>query len=462
MFRYDDTAFDRSPERNRHPLPTDPVCPPSIYDSAEPVERPTCPPRNATEAAIENAFCFDGPPDSLVTIAGKTYLYFAGNGYLGLQADPEILAASCEATLRYGVGTATTRTAFTAPPVFEVERRVADLLGMESALYTASGYVANQILLESLEGTFDRLFIDESAHYSLFDAAKRLRGARSRPTTFKHRDLDDLRDKLDGNLQFHERPLVVTDGVFSLLGTVAPVPEYMELLSHYDDSSLWIDDAQGFGVLGKNGLGTLEHFGIDSARANRTAQDQSDRLSLDGVFAEFNTEFDAESSQNVNEPRLYLSFSLSKGVGGSGGAIPGSATFIQRIKDRCGVFFGASAPANPIAAATAKALAILADDFFRGKRREKLRENTALLKDGLQRLGLETGHPDLPMAILTLGSSKNMRRIQRELSEQGILVSYLPRYAGLGSEGALRMAVFATHTPEMISELLDTLAQVIR
>ncbi len=440
MFLYDDLLFGNTPLRG----PNSPYSAlfSSSCESAEQAVRPASMPRSATQAAIEEAFCFDGPPDAMVTVAGKTYLYFAGNGYLGLQADPEILAAICEATLRYGVGTATTRTAFTSPPVFEVERRIADILGMDAALYTASGYVANQILLESLEGTFDRIFIDESAHYSLFDAARRLRGSRCRPITFKHRHLEDLRDKLDGNLQFHERPLVVTDGVFSFLGTIAPVPEYIKLLSRYDGSSLWIDDAHGFGVLGDNGLGTLEHFGIDSARTNRTAQDETDSFGLDDL-----------TDHDDAEPRLYLSFSLSKAVGGCGGAIPGSESFIQRLKDRSGVFFGASAPANPIAAATAKALAVLTD----GSNRQRLRENTALLKDGLQKLNLPAGNPEVPIAILTLGSSKNMRRIQRELSERDILVSYLPRYAGLGSEGALRIAVFATHTPEMIEELIATL-----
>jgi 7-keto-8-aminopelargonate synthetase-like enzyme len=114
----------------------------------DPPERTPSTPKSTTQAAIEETFSFDGPPDAMVTVAGKVYLYFGGNGYFGLQADPEVLAATCEAVLRYGVGTATTRTAFTSPPVFEVERRVAEMIGTPHALYTASGYVANQILLK--------------------------------------------------------------------------------------------------------------------------------------------------------------------------------------------------------------------------------------------------------------------------------------------------------------------------
>lgn len=399
------------------------------------------------QATIEESLSFDGPPDAMISIAGRTYLYFAGNGYLGLQAEPEILAATCEAVLQYGVGTATTRTAFTSPPVFEVERRVSQILGMERALYTASGYIANQILLESLEGTFDRIFIDESAHYSLFDSAKRIRGTRLRPIVFKHASVGDLKEKLDGNLQMHERPIILTDSVFAMLGTIAPIRDYIDLLADYDGASLLVDDAHGFGVLGANGLGIFEHFGIDPARANRTVQDDAEAFGL--------SDFDGSDEEIAT--RLYLAFSLSKAVGGCGGMIPGSESFVQRLKDRSTVYFGASAPASPIAAATAKALSILVDNSIRSK----LRHNTQYLKSQFRKIGLEVDDSPIPVVILTLGSSGNMRRIQKELSRQDILISYLPRYAGLGSEGALRIVIFATHSTDMIDELVETLKKVL-
>jgi len=413
-----------------------------IYLSDPPKRTPSVP-KSATQAAIEETFSFDGPPDAMISVAGKVYLYFGGNGYFGLQADPEVLAATCEAVMCYGVSTATTRTAFTSPPVFEVERRVAEMLGTPHALYTASGYLANQILLESLEKVFDKIFIDEAAHYSLFDAVRRLRGAKRKPIPFKHRDTEDLREKLDTNLQLHERPLVLTDGVFAMLETIAPLDEYTELLANYDGASLLVDDAHGFGVLGDTGRGTLEHFGWDTSTVNQTVMDSADDFGLG-----------APSDKVVP---TYLTFSLSKAVGGSGGIIPGSESFIQRLKDWSAVYFGASAPASPIAAATAKSLSMLTDATLR----EKLRDNVKLLRLGLRSIGLEVGESPLPMVILTLGSSGNMRRIQKELSESGILVSYLPRNVGLGSQGALRIAVFATHTPQMIQELVNSLRDTL-
>jgi len=419
----------------------------NIFISDPPGRAPSIP-KTKTQAAIEETFSFDGPPDAMVSVAGKVYLYFGGNGYFGLQADPEVLAATCEAVMYYGVSTATTRTAFTSPPVFEVERRIAEMIGTPHALYTASGYLANQILLESLEKVFDRVFIDEAAHYSLFDAVRRLRRVKRKPITFKHRNTKDLREQLDTNLQLHERPIVLTDGVFSMLETIAPLDEYMELLASYDGASLLVDDAHGFGVLGDSGRGTLEHFGLDTSTVNQTVADSVDNFGLE--------------SGSKNAVQTYLTFSLSKAVGGSGGIIPGSESFIQRLKDWSAIYFGASAPASPIAAATAKSLSMLTDAVLR----EKLQENVKLLRLGLRSIGLagadlEGGESPLPMVILTLGSSGNMRRIQKELSESGILISYLPRNVGLGSQGALRIAIFATHTPQMLQELVESLRVAI-
>ncbi len=421
-----------------------------LFSTDKPARQDSAP-SSATQAAIEEALSFDGPPDSLISIAGRTYLYFAGSGYLGLQADPEVLAATCEAVLRYGVGTATTRAAFTSPPVFEVERRIADMLGTERALYTASGYTANQILLEAIGGTYERIFIDEASHYSLFDAVRRVHGTqhgnRCQPIPFRHRDVNDLKEKLDGNLQFNHRPLVISDGVFSFQGTVAPVRAYLELLNDYDGSSLWLDDAHGFGVLGKQGRGVYENFDIDTALVNRTLQDAADDLGFSG-HEEIGT-------------KLYLSLSLGKAVGGGGGVLPGSESFIQRLKDRSAVFFGASAPASPVAAATAKALAMLVEPTLRND----LRRNAKYLKQQLRSIGLSLeGQGDdgeIPIVTISLGSAMNMRRIQKELSQQSVLISYLPRHAGLNSQGALRIAVFATHTKEMIDELVAALKKVL-
>lgn len=395
-----------------------------------------------TRASIEHALSLDGPPDAHVRVGGKPFQYHAGSGYFGLAAHAEVLAAACEATLRYGVGTATTRAALTSPPVFEVERRVATICRTSRAFYTASGYMANQILVDVLGGTFDRVFIDESAHASLYDAVRTSR-QHFRATIFRHGSASDLSDKLRDTLRPSERPLVLTDGVFSIFGDVAPLRDYESVLRHYDDASLVVDDAHGFGVLGRCGRGTLEHFGFETAAINRTVEDATEPF---------------HPSASDSPIRLYTTATMSKGVGGYGGVLAGTDRFIERLTERSRVFAGASAPPTPIAAATAKSLAILFDD---DTLRRRLLENARLLKKGLHRLGIETNAWPLPMVSLVIGSALNMRRLQKEMSRRGILVAYLPRHPGLGSEGAIRIALFATHTPEMIDHLIDTLAAVL-
>jgi len=372
-----------------------------------------------------------GPPGARTVIDGRTYTYFAGTGYLGLQGHPEIIRAACEATRRYGIGSANSRTAFgNLPPTLEVERRAAEFFGLEEAFYFMSGYVGNNILVLLLGDSIDRVFVDESSHYCVFEAA-RLTGRT--PVEFRHCDAGDLASKLRTELNPGARPLVLSDGVFAARGEIAPVAEYRSLLDDYPGSVLCIDDAHGLGVLGAGGRGTLEHAGLFDAGVNSAALP-------------------------CPAPRLLLCGTLSKAFGGYGGIIPGSREFIDRLKSTSPYYGGASAPPVPAAAATARALELVGAD---SDLRQRLRRNVDLLKGGLRALGLPVDDSPVPIACLTLGDAANMRRIQRELIERDIVVAYMAAYSGLGPEGALRIAVFATHTEEMIGELLDGLAALV-
>jgi 7-keto-8-aminopelargonate synthetase-like enzyme len=406
----------------------------------------------------------DGPPDAKVTIDGRTFLYFAGTGYLGLQSHPEVLASTCEATLRYGIGAATSRTAFTATPLAEVERKTAKYFGTERAFHYPSGYFGNRLLVDALGGTFDRVYLDEASHYSLFEslAGSRVPRGKDRLVQFRHADVDDLREKLEKTLAPGERPLVMTDGVFSALGTIAPIPEICNLLEKYDDSALLVDDAHGVGVLGKQGLGTLDYYGIPTSRVNRTCQDDChERIgdTLDALGAELGGVPESKHTrEDVTSVRLYLTATLSKALGGFGGVIPGSDLLIERVIERGSLFTGASPIPSPIAAASSRAMdLVFSDDALRNQ----LAANALRLKEKLRSLGLDVASSPVPIVSLSIGSAGNMRRIQRELSERGILIAYLPRYAGLDSGGALRIAVFATHQPEMIDLLVESLDQVL-
>ncbi len=375
------------------------------------------------------------PPGVHTVIDGQRYLYFVGTGYLGLQGHADVIRAACRATEQFGIGSATSRTGFgNTPPVLDVERQAARFFGHDDAFYFASGYAGNSILAQAFSDRFDAVFVDELSHYCVFEAA-RLSG---RPVTrFAHRDAADLAERLRADLPPGGRPLVMSDGVFAARGSIAPAAHYHDVAAEYPGAILLLDDAHAIGVLGDHGRGTFEHAGLFSCGVN--SDEQTD-------------------SANDGRPRLLLCGTLSKAIGGYGGIIPGAQSFIDRLKTASDYYGGASAPAIPVAAATARALGIVCAD---PSLRTRLWENVRTLKHGLCAMGLETDDTSVPIVCLTIGDAGNMQRIQRELMQRGIVVAYMAAYSGLSPGGALRLAVFATHTDDMIARLLAELRTVV-
>jgi 8-amino-7-oxononanoate synthase len=369
------------------------------------------------------------PPGPETVIDGRRYLYFAGTGYLGLQGDPEVIRAACEATQRYGLGSATTRAWFgNTPPTLDAERLAAEFLGAEASFYYASGYWGTQILLDALADSADVFFVDEHSHFSVQEAAQRS----GKPAwQFAHRSADDLHSQLRTRLQAGQRPLVLSDGVFSVRGAIAPVREYRQVLMQFPGAGILLDDAHAVGVLGAHGRGTWEHAGLWAEGINAPAG---------------------------RTPALYSCATASKALGGFGGIIAGSTEFVTRLKSTGHYYDGASAPPIPAAAATAKAIELLIHD---PTRRARLRENVVRVKQGLRQLGLEVDDSPVPIVCLVLGASDTMRRLQRDLFERGIVVAFAGGYSGVREAGALRVAVFATHTEVMIQRLLDELAELL-
>jgi 7-keto-8-aminopelargonate synthetase-like enzyme len=209
------------------------------------------------------------------------------------------------------------------------------------------------------------------------------------------------------------------------------------VLRHYPGSVLCLDDAHAFGVLGERGRGTFEHAGLGNNSVNR-------------LLREHDVEADA--------PRLFSTATLSKAFGGYGGILCGSKAYIEHVKASSHYFDGASAPPVPTAAAGAQALRMVAEDPHMVRR---LQENALQVKRGLRDLGLQVELSPVPIVCLTVGSAENMQRIQHALARQGIMVAYKGSYSGLGSAGALRIAVFATHTDAMIQALIDAIGKAL-
>jgi 8-amino-7-oxononanoate synthase len=378
----------------------------------------------------------ESPPGPVMRIDGAEYLYFVGTGYLGLQAHPEVIRAACDAAERYGIHSATSRAGFgNTPPTLSVERRAAKFFGTETSFYFPSGYAGNSILLRAVESGFDALFLDEHSHYCVFEAAAQS----GRPAFhFRHRDADDLACNLRKHLQPGQRPLLMTDGVFSVRGTISPLADYRAALASYPGAGLLVDDAHGVGVLGDRGRGTLEHFGLFDGGIN---------ANVIGPL----------SQTKMGDCTTFLCTTLSKALGGFGGIIPGSERFIEHVRRASHWYDGATAPPAPVTAASARALELIQAD---PDLRARLRSNVRRLKDGLRAMGFDVDDTPVPIICLVVGNIENMRGMQQELMRRGIAVAYIAAYSGLSAAGCLRIAVFATHTDDMIQRFLDELRRL--
>lgn len=373
----------------------------------------------------------ESAPGAETIIDGRSYLYFCGTGYLGLQGHAELIAAACQATQKYGLGTATTRAGYgNAPCVVDVERRAAAFCGCQSSFYFPSGYVGNHILLSALIEDSPLLLIDQFAHYSVVDASRFFGVPVVR---FAHRDAQSLRAVLRTHLKAGQTPMVLSDGVFAARGTLAPVNDYLDVLREYPQSKLCLDDCHAFGVLGRRGRGTYEHFGVAESGVNAPG---------------------SGGGETSDAPELYCVGTLSKAFGGYGGIICGSTDWIEKVKERTHYFQGASAPPTPAAAASAAALELVTRT---PSLIQQVQENARNLRTRLLAIGLPTDESPVPIISLTLGNAANMQRIQQAMAGDGVLIAYLQQYSGISSEGAIRIAVFSTHTEAMLERFIHTL-----
>jgi len=361
----------------------------------------------------------NSPPGPEILTNDGRYLYFGGTSYLGLQGHPEVIEAAAAAVQQYGTGNGAgaTRAVGRSPLHQRLEAMAARFFGTEDAVCFASGYMASAVGFAGLSEACDHIFVDETAHSSIFDAA-RLSG---KPVAvFSHRNVADLTQKLQLLLGPGEVPLVASDGVFPTLGEVALAGAYLDTIEQYR-GLLWLDDAHGVGVLGRNGRGTLEACGIQSESA-------------------------------------FFGSSLAKAIGGHGGVIPGTAAFCRRLRRSSRFLQGATGIPLPSAAAALTGLKLLMEN---PQMRARLCANAKRLKQGLGDLGIELPETPHPIAAFALGNSLCNLEIHERLLERRIIVPY-SRYVGAGRDGLLRAVVFSSHTDEQIDQLLAALRELAR
>ena len=361
-------------------------------------------------------FVMESAPGPETVINGKRVVYFGGTGYFALQGHPEVIEAGIAGFRKYGVHPATSRTGFGHNPLtIEIEKTIAGYFGTEDSLHFVSGYLDNLFLVQALRDKVDAVFIDETAHFSIKDAVY---SALKPVVLFRHRDPEDLARKLKAGLKPGQVPLVMTDGIFPTFGLIAPVPDYVKAIEPYN-GYLCLDDSHSVGVLGPNGRGTLEHFGITS-------------------------------------DRCYFAGTMSKAFGGHGGFIPGSKAFIDHIKATCGAYAGATPSPNAGVAASIKGMQIVIRE---PQRRERLRRNVAHIKGGLRKLGLEMNDNPVPIVTWVMKSAGDMKKVQQELFDKGIAVAYM-KYVGAPESGVLRASIFSEHTIEQLDRLIDEMKRI--
>lgn len=354
------------------------------------------------------------PAGAVTRISGRDYDYFCGCGYLGLQAHPLVMNAAAEAAATYGLSTATSRGGYGEHPIYhQLEAHACAFFGCERLLYFATGYLGASILIQANLHAHDHYFIDESAHFSLWDAAALSNCA---VTPFRHLDPTSLSACLKDELQPGERPILLTDGLFPISGEIAPLPDYLDLLRPLH-GRLIVDDAHAVGVLGANGRGSAEYFDLQEQNCQAT-----------GTF--------------------------NKALGGFGGFIFGSTKKMGRIEKNSRILIGSSPPPLPAAAASAAAMQVIRDT---PELLVNLRANVRQARAGLRELGWEL--PDSPAPILCLSgrAGVNLLKLKGDLFKRGIAVEYVSGYTSTPAGGALRLALFATHTTAQIENLLESL-----
>jgi 8-amino-7-oxononanoate synthase len=356
--------------------------------------------------------------DPEVVIDGRTVVMLGSNNYLGLTSHPEVKAAAAAALERFGTGCAGSRLLNGTLEVHvELEEQLARFTRREAALTFATGFQVNLGVLSCLLGRHDQVFLDQLDHACIIDGA-RLGFAKA--LKFRHNDMDDLARKLAAAPTGHGR-LIVVDGVFSMEGDLARLPEIVQLKREYG-ARLMVDDAHGLGVFGAHGRGTAEHFGLE---------DEVDLLM--GTF--------------------------SKSLATVGGFIAADAVVIDYIKHqaRSAIFSAAPPPAS--AAAALAALRIVERE---PERRQQLWENTAYLKNGLRARGFDTGHSESPVIPVVIGEDRAAFAMVVRLQQEGVFANPVVSPAVPPGRAAIRTSLMATHTRAHLDRALEAFERVGR
>ncbi|MGH9476964.1 MAG: glycine C-acetyltransferase [Terriglobales bacterium] len=348
---------------------------------------------------------------------GRRVINLSSNNYLGLCTHPKLREAALEATRTLGVGSGAVRTISGTMAIhMELERFIANFKHTEASVVFQSGFTANSGTVGALMGRTDFIVSDELNHASIIDGA---RLSRATIKVFPHKNCNAAEAILKELAPQPGRKLLITDGVFSMDGDIAPLPDLCALAEKYG-AVMMVDDAHAAGVLGKNGRGTVDHFGLHGR-----------------VDVQVGT--------------------LSKAIGALGGYVAGSSDLIEFLHLRGRPFLFSTSHPPSVAASCLAAFQVLEAE---PERIQKLWDNTRFFKAGLTRLGFNTGASETPITPIMVGEGRKAMEFSRALFEAGLFVTGLAFPTVPEGKARLRAIVTATHTQAELAEALGILEKV--
>ncbi|MGB7339665.1 MAG: glycine C-acetyltransferase [Phototrophicaceae bacterium] len=357
-----------------------------------------------------NIRTIDSAMDGHVVIDGKRVINFCANNYLGLANHPRLKEAAKKAIDKYGIGPGAVRTIAGTMSLHDtLERRLAEFKKVEAVVTLQSGFTANLATIPALVGKGDVIFSDRLNHASIIDGC---RLSRANIVAYDHNDVDDLRRKIDETTDYNRR-LIISDGVFSMDGDIAPLPQLYEVANEHG-ILLMVDDAHGEGVLGNGGRGIVDHFGLHGK-----------------VDIEVGT--------------------MSKAFGVVGGIVAGKQVIIDWIKQRGRPFLFSSAMTVPDVAACLEAVDMLeqSDELV-----TRLWANAEFLKTEMTKMGFNTGHSQTPIIPVILGEAPVAQEFSKRLMDEGVFAMAISFPTVPQGTARIRVMNTAAHNQTDLEEAL--------
>lgn len=370
------------------------------------------------EAGLYNTIrTIESPQGARIIVDGKKVLNMCSNNYLGFANDPAIVEAAKNGLDKFGAGPGAVRSiAGTMSFHNELEKKLAAFKHVEATLSLQSGFVANQAVIPSIvPGEEDAIITDELNHASIIDGVRLTKAKRF---IYRHNDVSDLETKLK-EAQSFKKKLIITDGVFSMDGDIAPLPGICDVADRYGAMTM-VDDAHGEGVLGKNGSGITDHFGLHGR-----------------IDFEIGT--------------------LSKAFGVVGGFVSGKAKAIEFLKQKARTFLFSSAvtPADAFACIAAVDILMNSDEKVR-----KLWDNATYFKGKMKELGFDTGVSQTPITPVMLGEAKTAQEFSKKLFELGVFAMAIGFPTVPKGKARIRVMISAAHNREDLDFALQAFEKV--